>query len=444
MKKQITMCVAMVTMIIVALSGMMLTKAKDAREKLVEPNYSFSETTKVLTVNPDQEQIYVVEGKIYEIPVSANDVSVKLGDASVVSAVSSNKVELCKNKEDREKSTYDYENGYARCNPVILYGEGVGTTSMKLFEKNDTAGNPLGQVVEVNVVEPSIETDAEDSYIIKENETIEFTAKYFGEVYWEAVEGNDECIEVGGDSAGKVTITGQKCGEVKIIMFDDNIGPYTEEATPKSKVISIKVQCRLPMETSTQSISLQTGGEKVISLFTHKGCSYPANVVSGNEIIATVKATNVMDYKQRVTVTAVNDWKSASRDLQGVLELKCQCDLDHVIRIPIAVHNTNLYVAPTPVATPTPVPDNKSVKVTQKAKTISGNKGKTKKISSYLKIANNKKVSKITYKSSNKKIVTVSSKGKVSLKKKGTAKVYVTITFKDKTKKKLTYKIKVK
>lgn len=49
---------------------------------------------------------------------------------------------------------------------------------------------------------------------------------------------------------------------------------------------------------------------------------------------------------------------------------------------------------------------------------------------------------KVTWKTSNKKIATVNSKGKVSAKKKGTVKI--TATAKDGSKKKATVKIKVK
>ena len=53
-------------------------------------------------------------------------------------------------------------------------------------------------------------------------------------------------------------------------------------------------------------------------------------------------------------------------------------------------------------------------------------------------------VSKITYKSSKKSVATVNKNGKISAKKKGTAKIKATVTLKNGTKKTVTIKVTVK
>ena len=53
-------------------------------------------------------------------------------------------------------------------------------------------------------------------------------------------------------------------------------------------------------------------------------------------------------------------------------------------------------------------------------------------------------VDKITYTSSKKSVVTVNKNGKITAKKKGTAKVKAVVTLKDGTKKTVTMKVKVK
>ena len=87
----------------------------------------------------------------------------------------------------------------------------------------------------------------------------------------------------------------------------------------------------------------------------------------------------------------------------------------------------------------------KEIKKTVKATKTSTNvkKKKTTKFpwSKKLNIAN---VDKITYTSSKKSVVTVNKNGKITAKKKGTAKVKAVVTLKDGTKKTVTMKVKVK
>ena len=87
----------------------------------------------------------------------------------------------------------------------------------------------------------------------------------------------------------------------------------------------------------------------------------------------------------------------------------------------------------------------KEIKKTVKATKTSTNvkKKKTTKFpwSKKLNMAN---VDKITYTSSKKSVVTVNKNGKITAKKKGTAKVKAVVTLKDGTKKTVTMKVKVK
>ena len=53
-------------------------------------------------------------------------------------------------------------------------------------------------------------------------------------------------------------------------------------------------------------------------------------------------------------------------------------------------------------------------------------------------------VDKITYTSSKKSVVTINKNGKITAKKKGTAKVKAVVTLKDGTKKTVTMEVKVK
>ena len=97
--------------------------------------------------------------------------------------------------------------------------------------------------------------------------------------------------------------------------------------------------------------------------------------------------------------------------------------------------------------------DKKSVLTKAKATTsISVKKGKSKSIKITLPVGFNKvsKYSgnpadvKLTFKSSNPKVATVSSSGKVTGKKKGTAKITITMQIKDGAKKTVTTKVTVK
>ena len=91
-------------------------------------------------------------------------------------------------------------------------------------------------------------------------------------------------------------------------------------------------------------------------------------------------------------------------------------------QIPIAI-STSVHTATSggKYASPT--------KVTIKAKTITLKKGKSKKIKASYKLPKGKKtkthIAKFRYESTNKKVVTVSKKGKLKAKKKGTAYIYV-------------------
>ena len=104
-------------------------------------------------------------------------------------------------------------------------------------------------------------------------------------------------------------------------------------------------------------------------------------------------------------------------------------------------------VKPTLKPTATTTPDKKlseTVTVKKITSTVTVKKGKTVKATSKFKIYDKTKVSKVTYKTSNKKIASVSKSGKIKGVKKGTATITVTVTFKDKSTKKLTFKVKVK
>ena len=91
-------------------------------------------------------------------------------------------------------------------------------------------------------------------------------------------------------------------------------------------------------------------------------------------------------------------------------------------QIPIAI-STSVHTATSggKYASPT--------KVTVKAKTITLKKGKSKNIKASYKLPKGKKtkthIAKFRYESTNKKVVTVSKKGKLKAKKKGTAYIYV-------------------
>lgn len=74
-------------------------------------------------------------------------------------------------------------------------------------------------------------------------------------------------------------------------------------------------------------------------------------------------------------------------------------------------------------------------------KTYSLKQGKSKQLK--ITVIPNKADKSIKFKSSNKKVVTVSSKGKISAKKLGTAKITVTVTGKNKKKKSMWVKVKV-
>lgn len=87
---------------------------------------------------------------------------------------------------------------------------------------------------------------------------------------------------------------------------------------------------------------------------------------------------------------------------------------------------------------------SKTVTVKKVSNTVTVKKGKSVKATSKYKVSNKTKVSKVTYKTSNKKVASVSKSGKIKGVKKGYAKITVTITFKDKSTKKLTFKVKVK
>ena len=86
---------------------------------------------------------------------------------------------------------------------------------------------------------------------------------------------------------------------------------------------------------------------------------------------------------------------------------------------------------------------SKSVKFTKKSnRTVK--KGKSVLATNMYKFSDKTKVSKIVYSTSNKKVATVNSKGKIKAKKKGKAKIYMAVTFKDNSKKKYSFEIKVK
>lgn len=403
------------------------------------PDFSFTETTKEI-VPKEQTVLYVIKDTVVSVPVSGNAVSVKLEDSTVASAVSSNEIAAYEKAETRQQSTWDLENGYTVTKNLHFYGEKIGTTKVKLYEGKDAQDKPLGQIIEVNVVEPAIETDAQAVYNMLEGETISFQATYYGEIYWLAMEGREECIEVGGDATGKVTITALKGGTVRIILYDDNLGSYTDEKTPKSKEITINIKCNKPIKVSNQILAMNSGEEKTITVSSHRGCNYTASLKSGADVIATVSATGLKDGQQRLTVKGASNWKNPERNLYAVLVVSCACDPATKIEIPVFVHNTN----PVVTQAPTPIPYSQAVKVTQKKKTLTTYANKSIRLSKYFKVYNKSKVSKYSYKSSNKKVAKVSSKGKVTCLKKGTARITLTIRFKDNSKKTLTYKIKVK
>ena len=84
---------------------------------------------------------------------------------------------------------------------------------------------------------------------------------------------------------------------------------------------------------------------------------------------------------------------------------------------------------------------SKSVKTTKTSTNVKKQKSAKFPWSKKLNMAN---VDKITYTSSKKSVVTVNKNGKITAKKKGTAKVKAVVTLKDGTKKTVTMKVKVK
>ena len=228
-------------------------------------------------------------------------------------------------------------------------------------------------------------------------------------------------------------------------------------STPESKSISVTVGTDAKLSASVTSLSLNAGESKDFTVSgTVKGVTNALKQTSfslynstGNKKVADVVIGSVSGTNQKVTVKAVS---GLSDTIKVNLTLK-DTYTGTSFSIPVTISPANAIsptVKPTtnPTVKPTVTPPVKkmseTVIVKKVASSVTVKKGKTVKATSNYKVSDKSKVSKVTYKTSNKKVASISKSGKIKGVKKGNAKITVTITFKDKSTKKFTYKVKVK
>lgn len=192
---------------------------------------------------------------------------------------------------------------------------------------------------------------------------------------------------------------------------------------------------------SAYTFILMFGGTSLKNVYGYTGSSAETFVKNYNDRVSDAK---------KVIDASGDEWRKNLADYQE--KWKPEYDGDDELMFAYMIGNGSImYDAKYAIKFRTL--DKKSVLIKAKAATsISIKKGKSKSIKITLPVGFNKvsKYSgnpadvKVTFKSSNPKVATVSSSGKVSGKKKGTAKISISMQIKNGAKKTLTTKVTVK
>lgn len=429
-------------------------------EPFMTPNWNFT-TSQIKSLAGNNKKIYIKKGTIKQVMFNQCYQSVKIENKDIFMIVNPSFLDDADRyltDEKKSTATWKLENGYYLSYKPYISGEEVGRT--RIFTWNHDLQK--GDIIEAICVEPYISVDASDSYKIAENESFSFDVDYTGD-FGIAVSNKEVAdFTINGNT---VTVTGKKKGTVdfKLVQLKDDLTfndvySSVSGSTPESKSISLTVGTDAKLSASVTSLSLNAGESKDFTVSgTVKGVTNALKQTSfslynstGNKKVADVVIGSVSGTNQKVTVKAVSGLSDTTKVNLTLKDTYSGTSFS----IPVTISPAGTTVSPTvkpttnPTVKPTVTPPVKkmaeTVIVKRVASSVTVKKGKTVKATSNYKVSDKSKVSKVTYKTSNKKVASISKSGKIKGVKKGSATITVTITFKDKSTKKFTYKVKVK